>query len=72
MQYKSSLMVAAIVSISIEIILKNKIDERKSEKYVDQAGQKNMTILSHIESCNVVWDAIVKRLFGYGAIEYLD
>lgn len=49
MKYKSSLVVAAIISISIEIIMKLKIEERKSEKYIDPEGQKGMPILSHIE-----------------------
>lgn len=49
MQYKSSIMVAAVISISIEIIMKLKIEERKSEQFVDQATQKAMPILNHIE-----------------------
>jgi|TARA_B110001450_G_scaffold251445_2_gene271579 hypothetical protein len=72
LKYKSSMMVAAVISISIEIILKQKIEQRKSEKYTDLAGQKSMPLLNHLQECNSVWDSIIKRLFGKSAIEKLD
>ena len=31
-----------------------------------------MPLLSHLQECNVVWDSIIKRLFGKNAIENLD
>lgn len=72
LKHKSSIMVAAIVSVSIEIIFQSKIDERKKDIYVDQAGQKVLPILTHMEQCNKVWDSILKRMFGKGSIEFLD
>ena len=72
LKYKSSMLVAAVISISIEIIFKQKIEERKNGESVELAAQKSMPILSHLVECNSVWDSIIKRLFGKSAIENLD
>lgn len=74
LKYKSSLVVAAIISVTLEIYFKLKIKERGNPQSWEMRADssRDLPILPHLKKCNRVWDAIVRRAFGSVAIEHLD
>jgi hypothetical protein len=64
LKFSSSMIVAALVSASIEVIF-NQV-AAGTEKLKDKP------ILDQLRTCNAVWDSITKRIFGEGCVPHLD
>lgn len=77
LKYRQSLLVAALISASIEISLKQKFEEKQaslkkpSDTFVkDSIG--NLPLLPHLRICNQVWETFVIKLFGKGSLAHVD
>ena len=62
LKYSASVIVASLVSGSIEVVLKNIQNKLVSHKLVHES----------ILICNKVWDTIVTNIFGLSSIKYID
>ena len=63
LKFKPSIIVACVISTTIEIFLNLKLQQKSAE---------GLPSMSHLKLCNAVWDSIVKKLFGRYSLEYLD
>lgn len=62
LKYSPSILVSSLVSGSIEVVLRNILNQQVNHKLYHQS----------IQTCNDVWDKIVSEVFGFKSIKYID
>lgn len=83
LKHKPSIIVAALVTVAIELNLQllhgdpsktsNSFQARASTIYpTPPVNTKILPILDHLKICNQVWDGILRKIFGPNSIENLE
>mmetsp|Transcript_34768 Transcript_34768/g.53391 ORF Transcript_34768/g.53391 Transcript_34768/m.53391 type:complete len:105 (+) Transcript_34768:634-948(+) len=73
MKFRPSVMVAAIITVTLEVHFRLKFDEKKqSTKVIDVSQCKDFPMLIYLKQANQVWDSILQKIFGENSVLHLE
>ena len=67
LQFKGSIIVCSLISVSIELYIRVKLSNEALEN-----SPREPAVLSQLRAANECWDCIVKKLFGQSSVAHID